>query len=135
MSAWSHDVGAPVPLCRTILVVDDSPVALHFFALVLRQAGYRVLEASHVHEAQRLASGGLCVDLLLTDFQMPVMNGVELAVWFRERMPSLPVLLVTGSPELAVAHAQYVPTFVCRPKMWQSKELVDTVVQILASAP
>lgn len=116
---------------KTVLVVDDNPMALLFFALALRRAGYRVLEARSSREAQRIANEGQHIDLLLTDFQMPEMNGLELAIWLRETHPKIPVLVVTGSPKLAFTNGKFNDTFVCREKTWLPSELTNTVAGML----
>ena len=82
----------------TVLVVDDSPEDRELFAYVLRKAGHRVLEANGAREAQRLTGEEGKIDLLVTDFNMPEMNGVELARWFRSRSPGSKVLLLSGAP-------------------------------------
>ena len=81
----------------TVLVTDDCPEVRELFTCLLRKAGYRVLEASGAPEAQQLAGEEANIDMLVTDFRMPGMNGVELARWFHSRFPLSPVLLVSGS--------------------------------------
>lgn len=117
---------------RAIMVVDDNPMALNFFSLLLRKAGYYVFEAGSARMAMAYAKAGHRFDLLLTDFQMPEMNGLELAAWFRNRQPEISVLVVTGSPALAQIHGGFHPSFVCRAKTWNTKKLVGTVAAMLA---
>lgn len=62
---------------RTILVADDESHILNVVSLKLRNAGYRVLTASDGAEALELAINEK-PDLLITDFHMPVMSGIEL---------------------------------------------------------
>ena len=83
---------------ETVLVVDDHPYVLEVFAESLRDLGYSVLEAGGPRQAQRLARGPVTIDLLLTDFHMPEMNGVQLAYWFHLHFPHTKLLLVSGSP-------------------------------------
>ena len=83
---------------KTILVVDDHPVVRDMFAGFLRGLGYRVLDAGGPHEAQELAAGPVKIDLLLTDFRMPQMNGIQLARWFHDRCPRSKVLVVSTTP-------------------------------------
>jgi two-component system response regulator RegX3 len=61
-----------------ILVVDDEVIVLESLALILRHAGYDVTACSSPSEALRILgeSGG---DVVLTDMQMPDMNGLEVA--------------------------------------------------------
>ena len=81
----------------TVLVVDDSAEERELFAYVLGQAGYRVLAADGAPQAQQLVGEQWKIDILVTDFNMPVMNGVELARWFQSRLPLSQVLLVSGN--------------------------------------
>jgi len=81
-----------------ILVVDDHRAIRELFARFLRELGYEVLEAEGPLQAQRLAAARGRVDLLLTDFHMPDMNGVQLARWFHTRFPLGKVLLTTTAP-------------------------------------
>src|ERR1039458_10160904 len=81
----------------TVLMVDDCAEDRELFAHLLLAAGYRVLEANGAQQAQRLAGAEGKIDLLLTDFNMPGMNGVELARWFQSRFPLSKVLLVSDS--------------------------------------
>ncbi len=95
---------SPAPGCdaesvrKTILVVDDHEIVREMFAVFLRSLGYKVLEAPGPLEAQAMAAGPAKFDLLLTDFRMPQMNGIQLARWFREACPRSKVLVVSTTP-------------------------------------
>ena len=83
----------------TILVVDDDTMVRTLLETLLEIAGYRVVSAECAAEAMRAAnqaSGG-GFDMLVTDFQMPGMDGVELARLMTDSRPALPVLLVSGT--------------------------------------
>ena len=74
------------------------------FAEHLSAIGYRVTQATDGLDAlSRLDAGG-GVDLLITDFAMPGMNGLLLIAEARQRLPGLPVLLLTGYVDAAVWH-------------------------------
>jgi CheY-like chemotaxis protein len=62
----------------------------------LRCAGYNVEVCEAGRGAIERLDAGLLVDLLLTDFSMPEMNGVALAHEARKRRPRLPVVVLTG---------------------------------------
>jgi CheY-like chemotaxis protein len=83
---------------ETILLVEDARSVRHATASVLRQLGYRVVEAGNSQEALTLwQEEREKVDLLLTDMVMPgEMNGQELAERLRLDRPSLKCLLVSG---------------------------------------
>ncbi|PVZ13534.1 MULTISPECIES: response regulator [unclassified Pseudomonas] len=81
-----------------ILLVDDDPDVRSVTALLLEGLGYTVLEADGADQALlRLHEG---VDLLVTDYAMPGMNGAQLADEARNRQPGLPVVFITGYAEI-----------------------------------
>jgi len=82
-----------------ILVVDDEPFFRSAVNATLRKAGFATIEAHDGIEALAIlrAIGG-SVELLLTDFQMPRMDGLSLIEAVRELHPRMPVLLLTGAP-------------------------------------
>jgi CheY-like chemotaxis protein len=90
---------------ETILLVEDEPMVRGLAVQILQACGYRVLEAQDAKEALTLFSQhGAEVDLLLTDFAMPGMNGRELAEQLRAQRPGLPVLLMSGYTDDALVH-------------------------------
>jgi CheY-like chemotaxis protein len=81
----------------TILLVDDEEFLRRLLARLLDGAGFDVIEAENGAAALRAAAdldGAL--RLVVTDVQMPVMNGIEFAREFRPRYPGVPVLFITG---------------------------------------
>ncbi len=81
----------------TILAVDDERVVLGLCQRILEFGGYDVVTASSGDEALRRVSthsGG--IDLALLDVMMPGMNGIALAGHLQEKMPDLPILLMSG---------------------------------------
>ncbi len=80
----------------SILIVDDEPVLRMRFCIVLRQLGASVHVAAHGAEALEVLARER-VDLMLTDKQMPVMNGPVLLDTLQERGVTVPsVLFVNG---------------------------------------
>jgi CheY-like chemotaxis protein len=86
----------PLPRLRVALLVDDDNAVRDITAARLRQLGFEVLEAGSGGAALDLLDRNAQVDLLVADFAMPGMNGVEVAQQARARRPELPVLFVTG---------------------------------------
>lgn len=82
----------------TILVVDDQPCLRAVAATILNRCGYRVLAAANGDEAMRIAGEHANIDLLLTDLEMPGMDGVELARWFHANRPEMPICFMSGNP-------------------------------------
>jgi PAS domain S-box-containing protein len=92
----------PEPAMRSlhILAVDDDPLVLLNTAAMLEELGHVVHQAESGREALDVLATHP-VDLLVTDYAMPRMNGTELADAARESRPDLPVLIATGYAELA----------------------------------
>jgi PAS domain S-box-containing protein len=83
---------------ETVLVVEDDPCVLGLVRKALGQAGYRVLAAPSGDEAWELIQKPEtpCIDLLLTDVNMPGMNGLELARKLLSMRPNMKVILMSG---------------------------------------
>ena len=71
---------------KRVLVVDDEIHIVHVVAIKLRNNGYEVLSAHNGAEAFELACKHQ-PDIIVTDFQMPVMTGMELVEKLREHFP------------------------------------------------
>jgi CheY-like chemotaxis protein len=98
-----------------VLVVEDSRTQALQIQLLLKDAGFDVSVAAEGQEALAALRKGL-PDVVLTDLDMPVMNGLELVENVRQDYPGLPVVLMTalGSEEIAVqalqqGAASYIP--------------------------
>jgi CheY-like chemotaxis protein len=87
----------PVPATPRILVVDDEEAILYVFERYLSVAGYRVVVAANGADAVRAGEAGP-FDLLITDFRMPGMNGVEVIHALRRLQPALPALVISANP-------------------------------------
>ncbi len=115
-----------------ILVVDDSPTQLRQMQMVLEKEGYLVRTAVDGHDALQsiLADPPL---LVVTDLQMPEMNGLELVAAVKSGTPSVPVILTTsqGSEEIAAeALRKGASSYV--PKRDLNTALIPVVRQVLA---
>src|SRR4051794_27636664 len=85
-----------------ILVVDDHPTQAEEFGALLRNAGCDVTLAGNGREAMDLLRLDL-PDIVLTDLDMPVMDGLELVQAIRRDYPALPVILMTAMGSEGVA--------------------------------
>ncbi|HET9741406.1 MAG TPA: response regulator [Terriglobales bacterium] len=80
---------------KAILFVDDHEVLARLSCEILEMQGYRAVSAYSAKEAlEKFDQQDF--DILVTDFKMDGMNGVELAHKVRERSPETPVIIVTG---------------------------------------
>jgi CheY-like chemotaxis protein len=84
------------PRPATILVVDDDLSSREVLALLLREEGYRVLEAADAAEALALLDREIALDVLLTDLQLPGASGRELAVETKARFRRAQVIFLSG---------------------------------------
>jgi PAS domain S-box-containing protein len=92
----SLDVEAPKGE-ETILFVEDDVDQLVLIPRVLTQLGYNVMAMQTGREAyERVASEDLPIDLIITDYDMPEMNGLQLAEQVEAHDPHIPVIIVTG---------------------------------------
>ena len=80
-----------------ILVVDDDPGMLEITVMLLDHQGYLVTPAIGSKEAvSKLKENPDAFDAVLTDFGMPVINGVELAIMIKELSINIPFILYSG---------------------------------------
>jgi two-component system cell cycle sensor histidine kinase/response regulator CckA len=115
-----------------VLVVDDDVTARAAMRRVLEHHGYSVIVAEAAPEALRMLEGThVPVDLLVTDVQMPGMNGDALVERVRQSWPDLPVLFVSGEPRNArlVAETSGRVQFLAKPFL--PAELLESVQQVL----
>jgi CheY-like chemotaxis protein len=102
------DAPADPAASRLVLAVDDDNLVLTNMAAMLEDLGHRVIVAASASEA--LAA--LCehpFDLVITDYAMPQMTGLQLAGEIAARRPDLPIVLATGYAELPPGTAENLP--------------------------
>ena len=137
---------------KTILLVDDDPLVIQFLEEVFAYAGYTTIAArdgTHALEVLALAHpdliltaldahSALChlaqrtVPLLITDYMMPDMNGLQLAAAVKAAAPTTHVILTTSDESDALeqrAREQHVDTFL--PKTEIFDRLADVVHSVL----
>lgn len=82
---------------KTIFLVDDSATILLSISNILAKAGYGVEKAANAAEGLKKFQAGVKVDLLITDLNMPGMNGIEFIKEVR-KLPNykfMPILFLT----------------------------------------
>lgn len=86
---------------KTVVVVDDDPMMLDVLERILQRENFELLMAGGGPEImERLSAHDGPVDLLVTDYAMPDMQGRELADKLRQRFPALKVLYQTGFSDM-----------------------------------
>jgi CheY-like chemotaxis protein len=92
-----------------ILLVDDEALVRAGTAMMLDELGHAVLEAGSGKQGLELLAEDGAIDLLMTDFNMPDMDGMEMIDLARQAKPDLAVVLITGydadDPRFAELHA------------------------------
>jgi len=95
-SSWAKKIpGGKMRPKRTILCVDDNEQALSIRKLMLETRGYRVLTSTNGHHALELFKQG-GVDLVLSDLQMPGLDGAGLVRKIKEISATTPAILFSG---------------------------------------
>jgi CheY-like chemotaxis protein len=91
----------PLGIKKTVVVVDDDPMMLDVLSRILQRENFELLMASGGPEIiQKLSEHTGDVDLLVTDYAMPDMQGRELADHVRQQFPAVKVLYQTGFSDM-----------------------------------
>ncbi|MBV9288597.1 MAG: response regulator, partial [Hyphomicrobiales bacterium] len=114
----------------SILLVDDDPLVAMSTADMLADLGHSVIEADSGEHALQILNSGQEIDLLITDYSMPRMTGVQLATAAREIRPDLAILLATGYAELPSGSAPTLPRI---GKPFLAPQLRTEIAKILSS--
>ena len=117
----------------TILAVDDEAHILHVVSLKLKNAGYNVLTANDAEEALELAAT-TAIDLLITDYQMPGLSGLDLArkLHAEPGRKNLPTIMLTAHG-LALEQVELAQSgiTICLSKPFSPRDLLDHVQKLL----
>ncbi len=85
---------------RVILLVDDEPLVRMGTALLLEELDHRVIQASTGAEGLQLLAENDDIEIIITDFRMPDMDGLEMIELARQARPNIKAVLMTGySPD------------------------------------
>jgi two-component system alkaline phosphatase synthesis response regulator PhoP len=118
---------------KKVLVVDDEIHIVHVVAIKLRNNGFDVVSASNGEEGFNLACEEK-PDIIVTDFQMPIMTGLEMVQKLRgcEQTKDIPVVMLTARG-FAIADEQKDELKIaeCLSKPFSPKELLRNIEDIL----
>ena len=84
----------------TLLWIDDFQLGLEMYRAMFERLGYRVLAASSGEKGLQMAASH-DIDLVVTDYEMPDMNGEAVALALKTLKPHVPVILFSGSTTLS----------------------------------
>ena len=83
---------------KTILLIDDEEIVINISEMMLKRLGYRVLKANSGYEGLQLFEENKSkIDLIISDFEMPKMNGKEVMDKLRKIDPQIKVMLSSGA--------------------------------------
>ena len=118
---------------KKVLIVDDSVSMRQMVGFTLREGGFDVIEAEHGQDAlDKLKSA--TVDLVITDLNMPVMDGITLIQKLRQQpaMKSKPILMLTTeglSAKKEAGKAAGATGWIVKP--FDPEKLLQTVAKVL----
>lgn len=130
------DGGDVLPSGATILVVDDEPNLRRVLSAVLARDGHHIIVADGGRDAVRKAKGEPKLDLLVTDYLMPDMNGLEVLELVRKQHPGLRALIISGHGTVRSAvEAMRLGAFDFITKPFDVEQVRDAVERALAAGP
>jgi signal transduction histidine kinase/CheY-like chemotaxis protein len=112
----------------TLLFVDDDFLISLSTAALLEDLGHDVIKASSGAAALDVLKSGKPIDLLITDYAMPGMTGVQLAEAARKLKPDLPILLATGYADLPARAKVELPRL---SKPYQQNQLAERITSLV----
>lgn len=121
-------------MARTALIIDDSPTMRQLVAHTLKLAGFTVIESANGQEGLSRLTAGARPDVIITDVNMPVMNGIDFVRGAR-KLPAYkftPILILTTESQVALktqGKAAGATGWLVKP--FEPQKLLDVVHQVL----
>ena len=97
-------------LMGRVFIIDDDEHVRETVGLVLRQAGYEVLEAVDGEEAIAVIESyptSFSIQVIICDIHLPTVSGYDLISFIREKLPTVPVIVLTGYSDVQGAAALF----------------------------
>jgi CheY-like chemotaxis protein len=122
----------PLSVCpevssAVVLCIDDSQDMLECERAFLESFGYTVLTAPSGDKGLELASM-FSVDVVIVDYFMPKMNGLELAIEMRRLRPQAPIILLSGTTDIPEQAFKSVDAFVAKDRL--ATQLLPTMAYL-----
>ncbi len=117
----------------TILLVDDDPFMLRLMDLILREAGYEIIQARGGEEALAKIRERSSVDLVISDVVMPGMDGELLRETVKRLWPACKFIVCSGYPDKCWDLANSDAHIATLPKPFTASALKQCVREVLAS--
>lgn len=93
-------------MLHKVLVIDDEEVIRKTIRQQLDGIGFEIIEAEDGEKGIELLNtldNPLTVDVIICDVRMPKINGIEAVAYFRQEYPSIPIIVLTGYPDVKLA--------------------------------
>jgi two-component system, chemotaxis family, chemotaxis protein CheY len=106
--SWNSNNGLEQRRNGRVLVVDDEANFRKLMQMMLTKGGYEVVEAEDGAQALEIVRASkplVFVDVIICDIRMPQVDGVEAVAVLRQEFPSIPVVVLTGFPDIVMAHS------------------------------
>jgi DNA-binding NtrC family response regulator len=118
---------------RVLVVEDENPIRL-LLSTILRQKGFAVVTSVTAEEALEHLQQEEEFQLVITDIQLPGINGLDLMEWVKRHFPALPVIVISAyAHRLAEAGQRGADNQLKKP--FSYRELVDMVDATLTGMP
>ena len=121
---------------KRILIVDDDALILELIERALE--GYEILPARDGDEALRMMTPGTQIDLVITDFLMPTMTGLEICQQLRAdpNLKDTPIILLTALEDAGVGSmGEKAGATLTLRKPFAPESIVETVERVLGGKP
>jgi CheY-like chemotaxis protein len=117
-----------------ILIAEDTLEIQELLALILTDEGHKVVTANDGLEALEWLNGNPLPDLLITDFQMPKINGAALVASIRldSRLKQLPIIVASGSHMDEIAKAFIKQEVIFMPKPFDLGNVIEVVTRTIS---
>ncbi len=112
---------------HSILIVDDEPNYLVVLSELLKDEGFEIFTASSAEEGLKTVHN-VDLDIVITDMQMPVMNGLQFMLKIKEDKKNLPIIMITAYAEVDKAvEAMQAGAFSYLAKPFSNDELIVNI--------
>jgi DNA-binding NtrC family response regulator len=131
MSSKQNASGDEQPKKKKMLVIDDDSLVLYSCRRIFAEEGYEVITVDNPQEGLDIASKST-FDVILCDWKMPKMNGIELVKMLDGHNPDSAIVMITGFPALERAIEAFkhgVADYIAKP--FTPEEIINAVNEAL----